>query len=96
MPVIAVHDLRKVFVERILFDGVSFEIGEKDRVGLVGVNGCGKTTLFRILAGEETPDGGSVHRSRGARVMTMEQTGVETDCTVYVQTLRAFQPLIDA
>ncbi len=96
MPVIAVHDLRKVFVERILFDGVSFEIGEKDRVGLVGVNGCGKTTLFRILAGEETPDGGSVHRSRGARVMTMEQTVADVSLSVYEATVRAFSALIEA
>ena len=52
MPIISAHDLKKEFVERLLFDGVSFEIGERDRVGLVGVNGCGKTTLFRILLGE--------------------------------------------
>ncbi|HOS17962.1 MAG TPA: ABC-F family ATP-binding cassette domain-containing protein [Clostridia bacterium] len=96
MPVISAHEVKKVFVERVLFDNVSFEINEKDRVGLVGVNGCGKTTLFRMLAGQEAPDGGGFYRSRGARIMTMEQTVVDTDCTVYVQTLRAFQPLIDA
>ena len=96
MPVISVHDLKKVFVERVLFDNISFEINEKDRVGLVGVNGCGKTTLFRILAGEETPDGGSVYRSRGARIMTMEQTVPDTTKTVYEATIRAFDRLIEA
>ncbi len=96
MPVISVHDLKKVFVERVLFDGVSFEIGEKDHVGFVGVNGSGKTTLFRMLEGVMQPDGGSVYKSRGARVMTMEQTVTDTDKTVYEATLRAFSPLIDA
>jgi len=96
MPVISAHEVKKVFVERVLFDNLSFEINEKDRVGLVGVNGCGKTTLFRILAGLEPPDGGGVYRSRNARIMTMEQTVVNTERTVYEQTLLAFRPLIEA
>ena len=96
MPLIAAHDLRKAFVERVLFDKVSFEIDERDRVGLVGVNGCGKTTLFRMLTGAQAPDGGSIYRSRGARVMTMEQTLEDTDQTVYEATLRAFLGLMEA
>lgn len=96
MPVISVHNLKKAFVERVLFDNVSFEIGEKDHVGLVGVNGCGKTTLFRMIAGAEQPDGGSVYRSRGARIMTMEQTVSDTSQTVYEATLRVFGRLIEA
>ena len=95
MPVISVHDLKKAFVERVLFDGVSFEINERDRVGLVGVNGCGKTTLLSMLAGTQAPDGGSIYRSRGARVMTMEQTLADTAQTAYEATLRAFEGLIN-
>ena len=40
MPVLAAHHIKKSFVERLLFEDISFEINEKDKVGLVGVNGC--------------------------------------------------------
>ena len=96
MPIISAHDLKKEFVERLLFDGVSFEIGEKDRVGLVGVNGCGKTTLFRILLGEEGYDAGELFRAKNARIMSMTQTIADTNQTVYDETLEAFRPLMDA
>ena len=94
MPIISAHDLKKVFVERLLFDGVSFEIAEKDRVGLVGVNGCGKTTLFRILLGEEGYDSGELYRSKNAKIMSMTQTIADTGKTVYEATLEAFKELI--
>ena len=96
MPIISAHDLKKEFVERLLFDGVSFEIGEKDRVGLVGVNGCGKTTLFRILLGEEGYDAGELFRAKNARIMSMTQTIADTNQTVCDATLEAFRPLMDA
>lgn len=95
MPVIAAHDLKKEFVERLLFSGVSFEIGEKDRVGLVGVNGCGKTTLFRIMLGEEGYDSGELFRAKNAKIMSMTQTIADTNKTVYEATLEAFRPLMD-
>ncbi|MBQ3131480.1 MAG: ATP-binding cassette domain-containing protein, partial [Clostridia bacterium] len=53
MALIAASGISKAYSSRLLFDGVNFEIAPRDRVGLVGVNGCGKTTLFRILTGEE-------------------------------------------
>lgn len=95
MPIISVHDIKKEFVERLLFEGVSFEISEKDRVGLVGVNGCGKTTLFRILLGEEGCDSGEIYRAKNAKIISMTQTIANTDRTVYEATLEAFRPLID-
>ncbi|MBR4019416.1 MAG: ATP-binding cassette domain-containing protein, partial [Clostridia bacterium] len=51
MALIAASGISKAYSSRLLFEGVSFEIAPRDRVGLVGVNGCGKTTLFRILTG---------------------------------------------
>jgi ATP-binding cassette subfamily F protein 3 len=50
---ISIDNLHKSFGGRELFDGVSFKINSKERVGLVGRNGHGKSTLFRIIVGEE-------------------------------------------
>ena len=60
MARLAVHGISKYFGERALFTDLAFEIGERDRIGLVGDNGCGKTTLLRILMGEDSADGGEV------------------------------------
>ena len=58
--VIEVEGLRKVFGDRLLFDNVSFTVPKGAIVGIIGANGMGKSTLFRLLMGDEQPDGGSV------------------------------------
>ena len=58
--VLSVRGLRKSFDGRMLFDGLSFELRRGDRVALIGQNGIGKTTLFRLITGEEAPDSGAV------------------------------------
>ena len=58
--VIEVEGLRKVFGDRLLFDDVTFTVPKGAIVGIVGANGMGKSTLFRLLMGHEQPDGGSV------------------------------------
>ncbi|MEU6175172.1 ATP-binding cassette domain-containing protein [Streptantibioticus parmotrematis] len=67
---------------RVLLGDVSFRVGEGDRVALVGANGAGKTTLLRLLAGELTPDGGSVTVSGGLGVMPQFVGSVRDDRTV--------------
>ncbi|MFT3838089.1 MAG: ABC-F family ATP-binding cassette domain-containing protein [Myxococcaceae bacterium] len=61
------------FGPRTIFDRVELVIEEGERVGLVGVNGCGKSTLMRILAKEVTPDTGTLQLKRGARVTFLPQ-----------------------
>ena len=65
--------LSKHFGAQDVFSEVCLQIGQGDRVGLVGANGSGKTTLLHVLAGFETPSSGRVHRARGLRVGYLPQ-----------------------
>ncbi|WP_067965708.1 ABC-F family ATP-binding cassette domain-containing protein [Nocardiopsis trehalosi] len=71
--VIDVHGLRLTGGDTVLLDGVDWQLGPGDRVGLVGVNGSGKTSLLRALAGERAPDGGTVRRGRTVRLAHLSQ-----------------------
>lgn len=94
MSVLAAFGLKKSYVTRVLFEGVSFELSARDKVGLVGVNGSGKTTLFRILTGEEMPDEGSVSVNRETRLGATQQSVDGMTDTVYDATLAVFSPLL--
>ena len=94
MALIAASGISKSYSSRMLFEGVSFEIAPRDKVGLVGVNGCGKTTLFRILTGEESPDAGAVMKHREAKLGYMLQNVENTSATLYESAVEAFDGLI--
>lgn len=97
MIILSVHDLAKYFGERRLFDGVTFDVDQRDRIGFVGDNGCGKTTLFRMLTGEETVDGGSAVTVHGLRIGYMEQHVCrDSSRTLYDEVLTVFEPLLAA
>ena len=71
---ISVKDLVKSFeIGNHLLDGLSFDINEGERVGIMGRNGCGKTTLFRILTGEISPDEGTVMIAPGKKLGLISQ-----------------------
>jgi ATP-binding cassette subfamily F protein uup len=76
MSVLDARDLRKSFGDKVLLDGGDLTIEDGERVGLVGRNGTGKTTLARILAGEEPSDGGTIAKRRGAIVGYLAQVPV--------------------
>ena len=93
MPLLAVSNIKKSFVERTLFEGMSFEIDATDKVGLVGANGCGKTTLFNILSKRDVPDEGSVYISRDAVIGTMQQHTDDGENTLFESVLSVFDYL---
>ena len=97
MVVLAAHCAEKHFGERTLFSGVSFDMGERDRIGLVGANGCGKTTLFRLITGEMRPDSGEITIPRGTRIGYMEQhVCAGSDRTLWDEVESVFAPLKEA
>src|SRR2546425_2116758 len=73
MSVLSVQAVAKRFGERLVFHDVSFRLAHGDRVGLIGPNGVGKTTLLHIAAGLEAPDAGNVAIARGTRIGFLEQ-----------------------
>ena len=70
---IQVIDLAKGFGTQLLFQNIGFTIGKGERLGLVGRNGTGKTTLFKILLGEESPDAGDVVIPKNYHIGTLKQ-----------------------
>ena len=73
MPLLSATNLKYTIGTRTLLDGVSFSIEAGERVGLVGRNGTGKTSLFKIIAGRLRPDSGSVSLARNARMGYLSQ-----------------------
>ena len=72
--VLEVDNLKKTFGERLLFDDISFVVPPGSIVGIIGANGMGKSTLFKIITGEETPDGGTVKVGESVRLAYVDQS----------------------
>jgi ATP-binding cassette subfamily F protein 3 len=85
---ISIDNLHKSFGGRVLFDGVSFKINPKERIGLVGRNGHGKSTLFRIIVGEEGCDDGAVTMPKGYRIGYVQQHIQFTETTVLAEGMK--------
>ena len=73
MIVLNVNNLSLAFGTKPILEGVTFALDEGDRLGIVGVNGCGKSTLFRMILGEQEPDEGSVYLSKNKSVGILRQ-----------------------
>lgn len=73
MILLTAQNISKTYMERKVLDEVSFYLNEGDKVGIIGVNGTGKSTLLRILAGAEQPDSGEMIRTNGIRVSYLPQ-----------------------
>ncbi len=88
---IQVDNLGKRYGKQVLFEGIGFKVNRRERVGVVGRNGHGKTTLFRILAGREEADEGTVSVPRNYRVGYVEQQLDFADPTVLGEAARGLR-----
>lgn len=96
MPALSVRNLTMTFIERNLFTDVSFDVEDKDKVGFIGANGVGKTTLFKIINGEISPVSGTVSFAKNTKVGYMEQHACNNPAvTVFNELLSVFDYLMD-
>lgn len=73
MNILNIEHVSKVFGEKIIFDDVSYGIHQGDKIGIIGINGTGKTTILKIIAGLEEPDEGQVIMQNGLRTTYLPQ-----------------------
>lgn len=79
MNILSTDKIVKSYSEKILLNNISLGINEGDKIGVIGVNGTGKSTLLKIIAGAETPDDGKIIRANNIRVEYLPQTPIFRD-----------------
>ena len=95
MPLIQLEDIWKSFGAYDVLTGIHWQIDPGDRIGLVGPNGCGKTTLLRIITGESPLDRGRLHRQRDLNIGFLTQEPIfDPDLTVMDAALDAFADIL--
>lgn len=97
MNLLTVENLAKSYGERILFEQVSLSINEGDKIGLIGVNGTGKTTFLEVLTGREPADAGKISLSSGVRLEYLSQNpDFSGQATVLEQVFQGDSPAMQA
>lgn len=92
--ILDVQNLSLSFGEDTLFEGVSFDVKDREKVGLIGCNGAGKTSLFKLITGEYTPDSGSCFIGSHVKLGYMEQHTCSAKRTVYEELISVFADLM--
>lgn len=95
MALLTLQNLSLWFGEREIMSGVNFSVDEKAHVALIGVNGSGKTSLFKMITGELQPDEGEIVTSRNTTIGYMEQMTLRGNLSVYDEALTVFAPLME-
>lgn len=95
MNLLSIENLAKSYGERILFENVTFGIDEGDKIGFIGINGTGKSTFLKIIAGVETADTGKVTMGSSVQVQYLPQNPeFDDDATVLEQVFRGYSPIM--
>ncbi len=96
MSLLTAQNLTFGFLDGILFKDAAFKVEETDRIGLIGANGSGKTSLFRLIIGKYTPNEGGIVRGKDVRIGYMEQyLECEENQTLYGEALSVFNDVIE-
>ena len=96
MIVLSAQNVAKAFGAHAVLRDVSLTLQQGDRLGLVGVNGCGKTTLMRILAGLDAADSGEISLARGTRIGYLaQQDMVSSGLSVFDELKKVYEPVFD-
>jgi ATP-binding cassette subfamily F protein 3 len=94
--VLQLQDVTKAFGEKVLLEHVTWQVGDRDRVGLCGPNGAGKTTLLKMLAGLDEPDSGVIQKPNALTLGYLPQDGLShSGRTVVAEASLALKPLLD-
>ncbi len=93
MNILTLENIEKNYSERKLFDKASFYLQEGEKVGIIGINGTGKSTLLRMMAGEEEPDGGRVVLANHVVVRMLPQQPVFAAGATVIQAALGLQPV---
>ena len=90
---LSLQNLSFYFGSRALYENVNLHIKPKDRIGLIGANGTGKSTLLRLIVGEYTPDGGSIAKARECSIGFLNQDllSYQTDDSILSVAMQAFE-----
>src|SRR6478735_3569954 len=93
---LSIKNLSFYFGSRILYDDVSLHIKPKDKIGLIGANGTGKSTLLRMITGEYTPDEGEISRSGDCSIEFLNQDllSYQTEDSILHVAMQAFEEAV--
>ena len=87
MNLVTIEHLTKSYTERLIFDDIDFSINEGEKIGLIGINGTGKSTLLKIVAGLEEPDKGTVVRGRNLDMRYLPQNPKFTEGDTIIESI---------